>query len=334
MKTAADRGIPVFVGGMLESGVGRAAALAVAALPGCTGASDLGPSTRYFDPDLTEPFELTADGASPYRPVPASVSAPISTGWRRPPSRCSSSRHERTCGLGVDRQVGSAAAFHQRALPDPVRRAVWWFEVERPALVLGSAQADAVVDRAAASAAGVDVVRRRSGGGAVLLTPGDVTWLDVVIPSDDRLWDDDVGRAFHWLGEAWAAALAAVGISSVAVHRGALRRGPWSDLVCFAGLGPGEVMVAGRKASACPSDGAGRVPASSARCCTAGSPTGSSPCWRCRGASEPWPAPTWPAPPARSIPPAPTSRRRSWPRCRSERRALDGYRRFALMVHC
>ena len=62
VKTAADRGIPVFVGGMLESGVGRAAALAVAALPGCTMASDLGPSTRYFDPDLTAPFALTADG--------------------------------------------------------------------------------------------------------------------------------------------------------------------------------------------------------------------------------------------------------------------------------
>jgi lipoate-protein ligase A len=147
----------------------------------------------------------------------------------------------------VEHQVGSAAAFHQRTLPDPVRRAVWWFDVDRPALVLGSAQADDVADRAAATAAGVDVVRRRSGGGAVLLTPGDVTWVDVVIPSDDRLWDHDVGRAFHWLGEAWAATLAAVGISA-AVHRGALRRGPWSDLVCFAGLGPGEVTVAGRKA--------------------------------------------------------------------------------------
>src|SRR5690606_25915326 len=29
------------------------------------------------------------------------------------------------------------------------------------------------------------------------------------------------------------------------VHHGALQRRPWSDLVCFAGLGPGEVTVPG-----------------------------------------------------------------------------------------
>lgn len=55
---AAELGLDVFVGGMLESGVGRAGALAVAALPGCTRSSHLGPSAHYFDPDLTEPHRL------------------------------------------------------------------------------------------------------------------------------------------------------------------------------------------------------------------------------------------------------------------------------------
>lgn len=59
---AADAGLGVFVGGMLETGVGRAAAAAVAALPGCTLPTDLGPSSRYFDPDLTEPIELDDSG--------------------------------------------------------------------------------------------------------------------------------------------------------------------------------------------------------------------------------------------------------------------------------
>ncbi len=46
---------------MLESGVGRAAAMAVAAIPRCTLPTDLGPSLAYFDRDLTAP--LTTDGS-------------------------------------------------------------------------------------------------------------------------------------------------------------------------------------------------------------------------------------------------------------------------------
>jgi O-succinylbenzoate synthase len=56
---ARNAGLEVFVGGMVESGVGRAAAVAVAALPVCTLPTDLGPSHVYFDTDLTAP--LTTD---------------------------------------------------------------------------------------------------------------------------------------------------------------------------------------------------------------------------------------------------------------------------------
>jgi lipoate-protein ligase A len=142
-------------------------------------------------------------------------------------------------GWEVHRSVGSAAEFHARPLPDPVVRAVHVLEVDRPALVLGSTQADGVADREACAAAGVEVVRRRSGGGAVLLEPGGALWLDVEVPRGDELWDDDVGRAAWWVGERCGALLDA----DAHVHRGGLVRTPWSDLVCFAGLGPGEVTV-------------------------------------------------------------------------------------------
>lgn len=56
-----EAGVPAFVGGLLELGVGRATALAVAGLPGCTLPTDLGPSSRYVDDDLTPPFELGPD---------------------------------------------------------------------------------------------------------------------------------------------------------------------------------------------------------------------------------------------------------------------------------
>jgi len=52
-----DAGVALRCGGMLETGLGRALNLAVAALPGCNLPPDLGPSSRYFKTDLTEPFE-------------------------------------------------------------------------------------------------------------------------------------------------------------------------------------------------------------------------------------------------------------------------------------
>ncbi|MFN2544081.1 MAG: o-succinylbenzoate synthase [Actinomycetota bacterium] len=59
---AREAGIPVWCGGMLETGVGRAANLALAALPGFTLPGDTSASDRYFEDDLTEPFVLDADG--------------------------------------------------------------------------------------------------------------------------------------------------------------------------------------------------------------------------------------------------------------------------------
>ncbi|MGV9689158.1 o-succinylbenzoate synthase [Streptomyces sp. NPDC003444] len=58
---ARAHGIPVWCGGMLETGIGRAANVALAALPGFTLPGDTSGSHRYFATDITEPFVL-ADG--------------------------------------------------------------------------------------------------------------------------------------------------------------------------------------------------------------------------------------------------------------------------------
>jgi lipoate---protein ligase len=138
----------------------------------------------------------------------------------------------------VEHRAGLAADLHR--LDIPARRTVRWLTVDRPALVLGSTQPEP-------PAATVDVVRRRSGGAAVLLRPGWVAWADVVVPAGDPLWDDDVGVAPLWLGRCWAAALQRLGVDHVDVHTGAMIRPPLSRLVCFAGLGAGEVTAGGRK---------------------------------------------------------------------------------------
>ena len=125
-------------------------------------------------------------------------------------------------------------------------RSVVVYDVARPTLVLGSSQSDDAVDWDRVRERNVEVVHRRSGGSAVLVEPGAAVWVDVTIPAGDRCWDHDVGRAFHWLGAAWAEALIAVGVLA-RWHDGAMQRTRWSPWVCFAGLGPGEVTVGGRK---------------------------------------------------------------------------------------
>jgi O-succinylbenzoate synthase len=52
------RGVPVWCGGMLETGLGRAGNAALAALPGFTLPGDLSASARYYRRDLTAPFVL------------------------------------------------------------------------------------------------------------------------------------------------------------------------------------------------------------------------------------------------------------------------------------
>jgi len=123
--------------------------------------------------------------------------------------------------------------------------------VTAPALVLGRAATEPYVDRDAARAAGVAVLRRRSGGGPVLWDAG-LLALDVVLPRGHRLAGDDVVAAYRWLGEALAGALRALGVLGVAVlspaeARADRGRGGPAAIACFGGRSPYEVLAGGRK---------------------------------------------------------------------------------------
>ena len=147
----------------------------------------------------------------------------------------------------VRRWQGSAAELHGLDWPEPLVPTVWRMEVDRPTLVLGSTQRVADVDRPLLERLGVALATRRSGGGAVLVEPGNGVWIDVLVPRHDPVWVDDVGRSFDWLGRAWVDALATLGLVAQ-VHDGPPDRGSSAAAVCFAGLGSGEVTVGGAKA--------------------------------------------------------------------------------------
>jgi o-succinylbenzoate synthase len=62
-ETCREHGIPVWCGGMLESGIGRAHNIAMSALPGFTLPGDVSASKRYWDEDIIEPaVEVTPKG--------------------------------------------------------------------------------------------------------------------------------------------------------------------------------------------------------------------------------------------------------------------------------
>lgn len=142
--------------------------------------------------------------------------------------------------------AGTPAQLHER---DALRaqRTSTWCRPTSAQLVLGSTQAESIVDMEVLSSAGLTLARRRSGGGAVLVRPGNCVWVDAFIPRNDPLWQPDVGRAFGWFGAAWADALRTIGICEPEVHEGAYCPNQWGRSICFAGIGPGEVSLHGRK---------------------------------------------------------------------------------------
>jgi lipoate-protein ligase A len=133
----------------------------------------------------------------------------------------------------------SAVEQHGRDLV--VERAVWDVRITRKAIVLGSRQDQSLLNGEQCNRDEIEIVRRRSGGGIVFLAPGEHVWLDVVIPRGDVLWNDDVAKASWWLGDVWVQTLNALGENNVLVHRESLSSDAWGDLLCFAGVGPGEV---------------------------------------------------------------------------------------------
>jgi O-succinylbenzoate synthase len=75
---ARRRGVPLWHGGMLETGIGRAHNLHLSTLPGFTLPGDVAASRRYFAPDLIDPpIEVRPDGTILVPPGPGIGVVPV-----------------------------------------------------------------------------------------------------------------------------------------------------------------------------------------------------------------------------------------------------------------
>ena len=125
-----------------------------------------------------------------------------------------------------------------------------WFSARDPAVVVGPSLAKQLV---ASRSGSIPVVRRPSGGGAVLVGPG-VLGLDIALPRGHRLVTSDVVKDYQWLGELWAAALSRLGFEVEVVSIAEARKATIPpaiaadvSLACFASLSPYEVTFKGKK---------------------------------------------------------------------------------------
>ena len=145
--------------------------------------------------------------------------------------------------IAIDESPGD---FHQRQFAHE-GRTLWVPTLTNPpTLVLGSSQTEDSFDLDEVEAQGLGLTSRRSGGGAVLVGPEELVWFDVVLPVTDPLWHSDIRRSFDWLGSAVQRALTTLGVETE-LHQGPLVDTEWSRDICFAGLGPGELTIDGKK---------------------------------------------------------------------------------------
>jgi lipoate-protein ligase A len=154
----------------------------------------------------------------------------------------------------VEVRRAGAAELHAAVEPfDPDRITVRWCVPDAAAVVLGSRQPIDLLDPDRCSAVGLGIVRRNSGGGAVLVDPESAIWIDLLVPLPDPVVPDDLSASMVVVGRWWSAALRSVLVAAggpvddLVVHEGRLMTAGWGDLICFAGLGPGEVTRRGAK---------------------------------------------------------------------------------------
>ncbi|MBI3146281.1 MAG: ligase [Pseudogulbenkiania sp.] len=143
-------------------------------------------------------------------------------------------------------------AWNRRHLAEPVTApAIRFWGYREPAVVLGCSQRHAVSAETVRERTGLDLAARDAGGGAVLVGP----WMlsaSILLPLGHRYAQQPPALSYRWLGEAYRAVLAGVGVTAEVLSPDAVRQrlaegGAGPAWACYGGLSPGEVVVGRRK---------------------------------------------------------------------------------------
>lgn len=121
----------------------------------------------------------------------------------------------------------------------PTLRLYDWSE---PTLSLGYAQAAEDVDRTACAEGGVRLVRRPTGGRAVLHGAGDVTY--AVVASSAEGFPESVAGSYAMIAQALALGFGSLGLS---LQVAAGERGAGGSSACFGSATRADMLAAGRK---------------------------------------------------------------------------------------
>lgn len=120
-------------------------------------------------------------------------------------------------------------------------------EYKQPAFICGHRGGDETAISQRAEQLGYSLLRRRSGGGAVLAG----SWMlgaELLVPNQHWLAQRSLVERFRWLGRCWQMALREQGYASrlaaarCITARNAVVQAAGLDWVCFAGLGHGELL--------------------------------------------------------------------------------------------
>ena len=106
----------------------------------------------------------------------------------------------------------------------------------------------------------IEVIRRRSGGGIVLVDPHRSLWIDIEIGADDSRYVAEPLGMMAQVGRWWLAALVSLDCAFPGIWQFVGQTGSDSDgeLVCFAGRSHGELMVEQSKLGSEPKENEGR----------------------------------------------------------------------------
>jgi len=145
--------------------------------------------------------------------------------------------------MAVDEAILASVAAGRA--PTTLRLYGW----SQPCISIGCAQAVSDLDLEACEREGLPLVRRASGGTAVLHEAS--LAYSLTLPADHPLAAPDIVESYRRLGPPVVAAMRRLGVDGRLVlpeeaHRGGRREGPGSS-ACFASLAPYELVLRGRK---------------------------------------------------------------------------------------